>query len=118
MSKNPRHIFTLAKMESFYAKNKKAIVIVGAVAAAAVVAKVADDRYAWIDKLKAVWPVTLMCQVLGVSVNGFFEHRQRSGKTPPEGPAPSRVSNEALVAHIRAIHAECERLSGSAVFWL
>ena len=74
-------------------------------------------KYAWIDKLKAVWPVTLMCQVLGVSVSGFFEHRQRSGKTRPAGPAPRRVSNEALVAHIRAIHAEFKGEYGWPRVW-
>jgi hypothetical protein len=42
-------------------------------------------KYAWNDKLKAVWPVTLMCLVLGVSVSRLFEHRQRNGKTPPAG---------------------------------
>jgi len=62
-------------------------------------------KYAWIDKLKAMWPVTLMCQLLGVSASGFFEHRQRSSKAAPPGPGPRRVSNEALVAHIRAVHA-------------
>jgi hypothetical protein len=51
-------------------------------------------KYAWIDKLKTVWPVTLMCQVLGVSVSGFFEHRQRSSKAAPPEPGPRRVSNE------------------------
>ncbi len=55
-------------------------------------------KFAWINKLMAVWPVTLMCQMLGVSISGFSEHRQRSGKTPPAMPASSRVSNEALVA--------------------
>jgi putative transposase len=74
-------------------------------------------KYAWIDKLKAVWPVTLMCLVLGVSVSGFFEHRQRNGKTPPAGPAPSRMSNEALVVHIRAIHAEFKGEYGWPRVW-
>ena len=74
-------------------------------------------KYAWIEKLKTVWPVTLMCQVLGVSVSGFFEHRQRNGKTPPAGPALSRVSNEALVAHIRAIHAEFKGEYGWPRVW-
>ena len=63
-------------------------------------------KYAWIDKLKAVWPVTLMCLVLEVSVSGFFEYRQRGRKPVPAGPGPKRLGNEALVAHIRAIHAE------------
>ena len=64
-----------------------------------------------------MWPVTLMCQVLGVSARGFFEHRQRGGKTPPARPAPSRVSNEALVTHIRAIHAELKGEYGWPRVW-
>ena len=74
-------------------------------------------KYAWIDKLKVVWPVTLMCQLLGVSVSGYFGHRQRNGKTPSAGPGPSRVSNEALVAHIRAIHAEFKGEYGWPRVW-
>ena len=74
-------------------------------------------KYAWIDKLKTVWPVTLMCQVLGVSVSGFFEHRQRSSKAAPPEPGPRRVSNEALVAHIRAIHAEFKGEYGWPRVW-
>jgi transposase-like protein len=50
-------------------------------------------KYAWIDKLTTVWPVTLMCQVLGVSSNGIVEHRPRNSKTPPAGLASSRVGN-------------------------
>ena len=74
-------------------------------------------KYAWIDKLKTVWPVRLMCLMLGVSVSGFFEYRQRNGKTAPSGPAPSRLSNEALVAHIRAIHAEFKGEYGWPRVW-
>jgi hypothetical protein len=56
--------------------------------------------------------VTLMCQLLGVSARGFFEHRQRCNKAagsrpgPGPGPGPKRVGDEALVAHILAIRAE------------
>jgi hypothetical protein len=46
-------------------------------------------KYAWIDKLKAVWPVTLMCMVLGVSVSGFFEHRQRNARHRLRGLHPA-----------------------------
>jgi putative transposase len=74
-------------------------------------------KYAWIDKLKTVWPVTLMCEVLGVSVSGFFEHRQRAGKAPPAGPGPRRVSTEALVTQIRAIHAEFKGEYGWPRVW-
>ncbi len=77
-------------------------------------------KYAWIDKLKTVWPVSLMCLVLGVSVSGFFEHRQRSIKARaplPMGAGPKRVSNPALVAHIRAIHAEFKGEYGWPRVW-
>ncbi len=28
-------------------------------------------KYAWIGKNKATWPITLACEVLGVSVSGY-----------------------------------------------
>ena len=75
-------------------------------------------KYAWIAKHKAVWPVTLMCEVLGVSASGYFEHRRRNGKTPAQpGPGASRLSNEALLAHIRAIHAEVKGEYGWPRVW-
>jgi len=49
-------------------------------------------------------PVTLSCEVLQVSASGYFSWLQRGGTTP--GNAPRRHSNEALLAHIRSIHAE------------
>ncbi len=51
-------------------------------------------KYAWIDKLKTVWPVTLMCPVLEVSVSGFFEHRQRGRQTRPQGADTQRTDDE------------------------
>lgn len=74
-------------------------------------------KYAWIEKLKAVWPVTLMCLVLEVSVSGFFEHRQRSRQSKPQGPEPRRLSSEALLAHIRAIHTEFKGEYGWPRVW-
>jgi len=74
-------------------------------------------KYAWIDKLKTVWPVTLMCEVLGVSVSGFFDNRLRSSKAQPRGPGAKRVSSEALLAHIRAIHAEFKGEYGWPRVW-
>ena len=54
--------------------------------------------------MKGRWPITLMCEVLDVSASGYFNwlHRRESGQG---GPA-HRLSDEALLAHIRAIHAE------------
>ena len=63
-------------------------------------------KYAWIAKNRAFWPITLMCDMLGVSTSGYFEHRQRStGHWPSQLGVGKRISNEALLAHIRAIHA-------------
>ena len=30
-------------------------------------------KYAWIAKNKAAWPVTMTCEVLGVSTSGYFD---------------------------------------------
>jgi hypothetical protein len=65
-------------------------------------------KHAWIAKNKATWPVTMTCEVLGVSTSGYFEHRRRcrtSQPSQPSQPGGGRLSNEALLAHIRSIHA-------------
>lgn len=50
------------------------------------------------------WPVSLMCEVLEISTSGYFNWKRGQGE--PDH-CPSRFqSDEALLAHIRAIHAE------------
>jgi transposase InsO family protein len=56
--------------------------------------------------MKARWPVSVTCEVLGVSVSGYFEHQRRRSQGRPSNAGSGRLSEEALVAHIRAIHAE------------
>ncbi len=64
-------------------------------------------KYAWIAEHKIQWPVTLACEVLEVSVSGYFEHWQRKGSAKPsKAGANKRISDEALLVHIKAIHAE------------
>ena len=63
-------------------------------------------KYAWIASHKARWPVTLACEVLGVSTSGYFEHQRRCAHGRPSQPGGGRVGNEALLAHIRAIQAD------------
>jgi putative transposase len=63
-------------------------------------------KYAWIAKTKAARPVTLTCDVLGMSTGGYFEHQRRRRTSQPSQPGGGRLSNEALLAHIRAIYAE------------
>jgi putative transposase len=64
-------------------------------------------KYAWIAKHKVCWPITLTCEVLGVSASGYFEHWRRKDAAKPSRPgANKRISDEALLVHIRVIHAQ------------
>ena len=75
-------------------------------------------KYAWIAKHKACWPVTLTCEVLGVSASGYFEHWRRKDADKPSRPgATKRIGNEALLVHIRAIHAEVKGEYGWPKMW-
>ncbi len=57
--------------------------------------------------MSTVWPVSLSCGVLDVSVSGYFEHRQaKVAKLRPSKAATPRLSDEAVLTHIRAVHAE------------
>ena len=70
-------------------------------------------KYAWIAKHKVQWPVTLTCEVLAVSASGYFEHWKRKDADKPSKPgANNRVSAEALLVHIKAIHAEVKQEYG------
>ena len=73
-------------------------------------------KYAWIERHKAAWPVTLSCEVLEVSTSGYFEHRRRQAQAAPSKPA-GRISNENLLVNIRAIHAEVKGEYGWPRMW-
>ena len=73
-------------------------------------------KYAWIFLFRAMWPITLICEVLSVSVSGYFEHQRRRNQARSSGPG-GRHGNEELLAHIRAIHAEVKGKSGWSRVW-
>lgn len=54
--------------------------------------------------MRGLYPVSLACEVLEVSASGYFNwlRRRQASRSGPSG----RHSDEALLAHIRAIHAE------------
>lgn len=54
--------------------------------------------------MRRQYPVSICCHVLELSASGYFAWRGRrdEGATRPAG----RHSDEALLAHMRAIHAE------------
>lgn len=61
-------------------------------------------KYAWIESNRRRWPVSLSCEVLRVSPSGYHEHKRRAKLGQP---SPRRIiSNDALLVHIRAIHAQ------------
>jgi transposase InsO family protein len=59
-------------------------------------------KYAFIDRHKKRWPMSLLCEVLGVSASGCHQHQQRQCKSSNK----RTISNDALLAHIKAIHTE------------
>jgi putative transposase len=62
--------------------------------------------FSFIEQHKEVWPVTVLCNALGVSPQGFYAWRQR-----PTSAQQQR--RDALLVHIRAAHAEAKQRYGS-----
>tara|TARA_R110001599_G_scaffold70762_1_gene198060 strand:+ start:259 stop:1101 length:843 start_codon:yes stop_codon:yes gene_type:complete len=56
--------------------------------------------------------VSLSCEVLGVSPSGYHDHRRRAGK-----PHSRRIGNDALLVHIRAVHAQSRGEYGWPRVW-
>lgn len=75
-------------------------------------------KYAWIASRKSHWPITLACEVLGVSASGYFEHWRRKNVDQPSKPgANQRISDDAMLVYIRAIHAEVRQEYGWPKMW-
>ncbi|MDY0329817.1 MAG: IS3 family transposase [Thiomonas sp.] len=59
-------------------------------------------KYAFIERHRRVWPISVQCRVLGVSVAGYHAHFVRRAR----GAQRRHLSDDALLVHIKAIHAE------------
>jgi putative transposase len=59
-------------------------------------------KYAFIQSHRRVWPISVQCRVLEVSVAGFHEHFIRRASAAQR----RHLSDDALLVHIKAIHAE------------
>ena len=56
-------------------------------------------KFGFVDEHRRVWPVRMMCTVLGLSASGYYAWRTR--------PQSRRsAANEALLGNIRLIHTE------------
>ena len=71
-------------------------------------------KYAFIERHRRDWPVSTQCSALDVSVRGFQQYLHRK-KMPDKG--AGRVSDMALLTHIKAIHAETRGAYGWPRIW-
>jgi hypothetical protein len=79
-------------------------------------------RYAFIERHRTVWPIITQCRALGVSVSGLSEYRARQKKAVGQEPSPSksgggRLSDKALLIHIRTIFFEMKGAYGWPRIW-
>ena len=70
-------------------------------------------RYAFIYHHRQVWPITVQCRVLLVSVSGYHQHLARHKKIASR----RHLSDEALLVHIRAAFAENREAYGWPRIW-
>jgi len=63
-------------------------------------------KFGFVDEHRKVWPVRVMCEVLGLSPSGYYAWRGR-----PE--SRRATANRALLEDIRLIHAESSGTYGS-----
>ncbi|WP_376777289.1 IS3 family transposase [Paraburkholderia youngii] len=62
-------------------------------------------KYAFIEREHKRWPASLLCELLEVSPSGYHQRRQRAA-AGRERHGPVRISDDAVLANIRAIHAQ------------
>lgn len=70
-------------------------------------------KYAFIQRHRQRWPVTVQCRVLEVSVSGYHGHVARQASEAPR----RHLSDDALLVHIKAIHAQTKRAYGRPRIW-
>jgi putative transposase len=59
-------------------------------------------KYAFVQRHRRVWPISVQCRVLRISLAGYHEHLARRAC----GSQRRHLSDDALLVHIKAIHAE------------
>ena len=59
-------------------------------------------KYAFVQRHRRVWPISVQCRVLRISLAGYHEHFVRKAS----GAQRRHLSDDALLVHIKAIHTE------------
>lgn len=70
-------------------------------------------KYAFIQRHRQVWPITVQCHVLEVSVSGYHAHVARQSSAPPR----RHLSDAALLTHLKAVHAQTRGAYGWPRVW-
>ena len=70
-------------------------------------------KYAFVQRHCQVWPISVQCRVLRVSLAGRHEHFVRNAK----GTHCLHLSDDALLVHIRAVHAQTRGAYGWPRIW-
>ena len=70
-------------------------------------------KYAFIQRHRRVWPITVQCRVREVSVSGYHAHIARQASTKP----CRYLSDAALRVHIKAIHTQTRGSYGRPRIW-
>ena len=73
----------------------------------------AEMKYAFIQRNKLVWPISVQCRVLLVSVSGYHDHLARRVDIAQR----RHLSDEALLVHISAVYAENRGAYGWPRIW-
>ncbi len=71
---------------------------------------IANRAFEFVKAYQALYPVTTLCRVLGVSSSGYYAGRRR-------GPSARRPDDTRLQAHIEAIHAWSDGTYGTPRIW-
>ena len=70
-------------------------------------------KYAFIGRHRKIWPISVQCRVLKVSVAGYHEHIvHRASDTQRR-----HLSDDALLVHIKALHTETRGAYGWPRIW-
>jgi transposase InsO family protein len=70
-------------------------------------------KYAFIEQHRRLWPVSVQCRVLQASAAGYHAHIARRAS----GAQRQRLSDEALLVRIKALHAETRSAYGWPRIW-
>ena len=70
-------------------------------------------KYAFIQQHRRLWPVSVQCRVLQVSTSGYHAHLARRASAAQR----RHLSDEALLVHIKALHAQTRSAYGWPRIW-